>query len=400
MANHSAGAYSRTDSFDLLTALGSVRVETELAGVRDALAEECAPLFRVAPPSAFRGAPAGAGVGPGLTVRVGVVSRLDVPDDLADHLAQTPVLDLDASRYHIVEFGRRFLLWSAGDAVAAAMTVRGVRGGRVVQVDVAGASPGAVRAVVRWLRFAAAARMTAADLPALHGSAVGHDGRAVLMLGDRGSGKSTLMMLATTLAGCDFVTDDVVLPYRDPADGTVRVTGLPKRIGVSVAALEGHPARERFERTPLRHHGGPYGPLAVDPDRAWGAEHRVRVHCDVGEFLALTGARAVGGVAPAGVVLPCARREMRGWLIEGPAGGDASWLPRHRASTRQLKYVTDFLGLLPDDTPAGSGDVTAALAALPVVRVTYGPDVNVDFARFWDDVTSALAAATPVGVAR
>lgn len=373
------------ERFRMSAALGSLRVECDLPGVERTARESASPLFAFEPLGEAPERPND------ITVRVRVVRALDLPADLERHRAETPSLDLDASSFVIVDYGRRYLLLQPAAADGAAMTVRGERGGRLVQLDVVGRSAAARRAVARFLRFALAAQLTGAGLPALHGSAVARDDRAVLVLGPRGSGKSSLMLMATTRAGWDFVSDDVLLPYRDPAAGTLRVTGLPKRIGVSIGALDGHPARARFESMALRYHGGAPGPLSPDPAAPWGAAHRVRLYCELAEFLTVTGAAAVASARPVGVLLPEARRELRGWRVE-PATRAADWVAANRASTRQLKYVTDFLGLLPATVPAGCADVHADLAGLPVVRVAYGADVNRDFARFWTEVTDAFTA--------
>ncbi|MEU6172369.1 hypothetical protein ABZ832_10585 [Streptantibioticus parmotrematis] len=386
MTTSTSGTRTAVESFPMGAAFASVRVDSEISGVHAETRERCSPLF------SFDDFPHE----PRVTVRVSRTERLEVPADTWRHRDETPVLDLDASRFLVAEFGSRYALLEPGDGDAAPMAVLGERGGRHVEIQVTEDSPAARRAVARHLRFLMGAQLTSAGLPALHGSAVAADGRAVMVLGSRGSGKSSLMLLATTLLGWRFVSDDVILPYRDPASGEPRVIGLPKRIGVSVAALDGHRARERFEQTPLRGHGGAPGRLDLDPARPWGAEHRVRLHCDLGEFLAITGAQAASDARPAGVVLPVARREERGWRIERLAPGETGWLTEHRARTRQLKYVTDFLGLLPQDRPTGVADVLPALRALPVVRVVYGADVNRDFARFWGEVTAALGCAEPL----
>lgn len=95
---------------------------------------------------------------------------------------------------------------------------------------------------------------------------------------------------------------------------------------------------------------------------------------------------------PAGLVLPQAERDRRGWRIE-PVTGRTDALDGSLLSGPDLRHYTDYLGLLPRPRPepAIRAGVLATLRALPCVRVRYGPDVNADFPRFWDELATALA---------
>ena len=68
----------------------------------------------------------------------------------------------------------------------------------------------------------------------LHGGAVVADGRALLVLGNTGTGKSTLVFGALGL-GWPVLADDVVALHR--RDGLVHATGLPRPISVPLDVL-------------------------------------------------------------------------------------------------------------------------------------------------------------------
>lgn len=244
-----------------------------------------------------------------------------------------------------------------------------------------------LRAVVRFLRFVIGAQLVGAGVPLHHGSSVASGGDALLLMGRKNSGKSTLSFLASTLAGNDFVSDDTVATWLGES-GELVLSGWPKRIAISVAVLADHPSLPRFAAARLRRPGQPEIPASGEVT-SWALRDRQRVHVDMDEFLECARITAVTGVRPAAVVLPTADFGYRGWRIE-EADGDEWWL-EHEITNDALRDLTDYLGLLP---PAKVQRETRArvlerLSALPVVRVRYGPDVNEDFPAFWAEVTGA-----------
>lgn len=260
-----------------------------------------------------------------------------------------------------------------------------------ILLEVLSATPGTQRAVVRLVTFFLSAQLHSGGVPVLHGSAVARDGKGVVILGPSSSGKSTLSFLASTLAGWDFVSDDTLLVWRDRPGGPMSMSGAPRRMGIGVGSLIGHPAKDGFETFPLRrYNGSPVGPLPTPSADSWSREGRVRVYCDIDEFTAITGTRVDQHSTPTAVVLPTADRHMSGWRIEDAGEGDAPEL--EPTSGRNLRYFVDYLGVLaprPLDE-AGREQVLADLRRLPRVRVRYGPDVNADFPRFWSEVTAAV----------
>lgn len=95
---------------------------------------------------------------------------------------------------------------------------------------------GTREAVLRWVRYQAIEQliMARSDLLWLHGAVAGWRGRAVVMPGPRGRGKSTLVTRICAL-GWSFLTDDI-LPV-DPA--TLRVLPFPQ-----VPAVRPDPGRD------------------------------------------------------------------------------------------------------------------------------------------------------------
>ncbi|QNP71085.1 hypothetical protein IAG44_17670 [Streptomyces roseirectus] len=273
------------------------------------------------------------------------------------------------------------------------------RGERAVRLDIAEDTPRARRGVVRLVAFLLSAQLHSGGVPVLHGSAVARDGKAVAVFGASSSGKSTLAFLASTLAGWDFVSDDTLLAWETSPGGPLALSGAPRRLGIGVGALVGHPARERFETHPLRRYGdSPLGSLPTPSTHSWSREGRVRIYCDIDEFTAITGTRCAQHAEPAGIVLPVADPHMSGWTVEADTSGTAA--PElEPTSGRGLRYFVDYLGILaprPFDAQARAR-VLEGVRQLPRVRVRYGPDVNKDFPRFWDEVTGALGLGAGVG---
>ncbi|MFJ9623208.1 hypothetical protein [Streptomyces sp. NPDC101181] len=266
------------------------------------------------------------------------------------------------------------------------------RPAKTIRLDIRADTPRSRRGVVRLVAFLLSAQLHSGGVPVLHGSAVARDGRAVAILGPSSSGKSSLAFLASTLAGWDFVSDDTLLAWGEEEDGPLSMSGAPRRLGIGIGNLAGHPARSRFETYPLRRYGDkPLGTLPMPAPDSWSREGRVRLYCDIDEFTAVSGARCALRATPAGIVLPVADPHMTGWIVETePADGEVPEL--EPTSGRNLRYFVDYLGILtptPFDAEKRAG-VLAGLRQLPRVRVRYGPDVNADFARFWSEVTDAL----------
>lgn len=96
-------------------------------------------------------------------------------------------------------------------------------------IMVGGDAPALVRAF-RFMGFVALTHLLAQQgQQVLHAGAVVVDGQAILILGDTGTGKSTLVFSALQL-GWLALSDDMVAVHRD--DGLVRAVGLPRPISV------------------------------------------------------------------------------------------------------------------------------------------------------------------------
>ncbi|SDF99279.1 hypothetical protein SAMN05421505_10132 [Sinosporangium album] len=375
-----------TEVFGLSLPPAKLTVRSELPGLRETVAALVSPLFEVTG-SPFPGAP-----------RLALVPRDDraLPDPERLRTAPQLLLHPEGPRFAVLAHSPdRIVLVRDGEPDCEPLIITAVPGAQEVTVQVPGAGLPSARAVVRLLGALLGGRLTGRGAVFLHGSAVASGGASVMMLGPKHRGKSSLAFLAVTLCGADFVSDDTVVAWAEHSAAPPVLRGWPKRVGIGTALLAGHPARDAFLRARLRRHR----PESRDasPDAVWSADpgERKRLFADLDEFTALTGAKVATGTRPAGIVVPRADRDRRGWRIERVTDVTdvAGVLGEAVLGGPDLRHFTDHLGLLP--RPRFEPDVRAAvlgtLHALPCVRVEYGPDANADFTRFWGEVTAALA---------
>ncbi|HVJ93458.1 MAG TPA: hypothetical protein VM580_26835 [Labilithrix sp.] len=105
----------------------------------------------------------------------------------------------------------------------------------------------------------------------LHAAAVmTPDGAPIVIVGDSGAGKTTLM-LALVEAGFGYLGDDRVLLRRDRDGGAPNVYSYPRAFHVGGETLRAFPKLEEFAG-PL---SGIGDKLVVEPARAYPAEHRL-----------------------------------------------------------------------------------------------------------------------------
>ena len=372
------------ERFTLSYAHATLHVESEVEGVRELTERLLAPAFRTTEDGR-----------PGDHPRLEVVlsTPADVPADARRAMERMPTLLLDGTRQVVLDRDtERVTVLQLAEADATELLLTSWPARNRLRLAVPDGSFGALRGVSRVVKFLVGAQLTAAGAPVFHGSAVARDGEGVLIVGPSGGGKTSLMFLVATLAGWDFVSDDLVFTWPDPTGTGLRMSGWPNRVGLSVPALSGHPARARFEQASLRRYEQPLGPLDTGDDRPWSIASRVRIYCDIDEFLHVAQLRGAADVPLSGVVVPVAERDRRGWSIS--VSGERGWCEEFGANIRQRKHVTDFLGVLPHRGDSGSVAAQAAgrLARLPVVRVHYGQDMLRDVPGFWAEVTAALAA--------
>ncbi|AZS69624.1 hypothetical protein DDE74_00235 [Streptomyces lydicus] len=369
------------ETFRLALPPAELTVHSALPGLRAAISALAHPLFEVGD-TASPTAP-----------RLTVTARTALPGPQEVGTAPQLLVHPDGPRFVILERSAdRTVLLRDGEADSAPLVITATPGTGAVSVEAQDAGPASVRAVVRSLGTLLGAQLTGRGAVFLHGSAVAVKGSSVVLLGPKHRGKSSLAFLAVTLSGADFVSDDTLVAWERQGGDPPTLRGWPKRIGIATALLAGHPARDAFERASLRRHRS--GTQRVFADARWSTapEGRTRIFADLDEFTSLTGAAVATDTRPAGIVLPQADKDRRGWNIE-PVTDRAEALGGALLSGPDLRHYTDYLGLLPRPRPepAVRADVLTALGALPCVRVRYGPDVNADFPRFWDEVTAALA---------
>ena len=300
------------------------------------------PSFRVA----REGHPAVAG-----TVEVRFAQRIAPPPPARPWRAPPRLVinDVNGPAFRVLEHapGRVSLLREPEeDDAPVRLDVDRARGSwRVTAADDDDAS---ARAVARLVQYFVGCRMVLRGAAVLHASAVERHGRAVLLAGPKGSGKSTLMMQACAHAGARFLSDDLVFLWR-AADGGMRCSGWPKRVAVPFTALQGVPLHTRPEA--MRSRGSaPGDELRPAPG---AVQHRPpaqreRLELDAEAFLRCFGVDAGEAAAPAALVRPrfVAAHEARWSLRPRAARVDATMLqPRHRW------LFTDYLCLVPE--PAG-----------------------------------------------
>ncbi|MEU1946558.1 hypothetical protein ABZ554_30015 [Streptomyces sp. NPDC020125] len=370
--------------FGLTAGNVTIRVESEVAELADWAVRLLSPVFTVSaePPAHLP------------TVRVVSRSREWFPE-VSDRV---PRLHLDEERIHVLEYDveRVAVVWDRDGGTP--LYVCTTPGSGVIDAAVTRGDVVDHRSAVRFLKFVLGARLTATGTDFMHGAAVAREGRALLLLAPSGGGKSSLSFNASTRADWTFLSDDLVFLTRDEVrsrqpQGELRVHGWPHRLGVSSSALVGHPARTRIEEASLRRHGGRIGSLSSAGSIPWGRATRRRVYLDLDEFRQLTGARVAAGGVVDGIVLPQPEEHRRGWQIEQVTHEPEGWSRRYLASTEELKFMIDFLGLTTapaDSTPSGRGRTYPSLERLPAVRVRYGSDVNSRMPQFWAEICEAL----------
>jgi len=191
----------------------------------------------------------------------------------------------------------------------------------------------------------------------LHGAAFLVDGRAVVVLGGTGMGKSTLAYAAHR-AGLGVIADDAVIVHLD--DGTVRIAGLARPISVSAEVdpdlVGGRPVPDDLRSR-----------IELPPDTLTGGSHRA------GALVVLD------GPGPAGAALaPIAGVEALHAVIRvDPTLADAQHRPR-------LFAIAGALGRLPTwrahrgTDPARALDDARALVNLIAAAVRAAAPPNGD----------------------
>ncbi|MFF0447656.1 hypothetical protein ACFYT4_14825 [Streptomyces sp. NPDC004609] len=378
-----------TETFGLALPPAELTVHSELPGLREAVTALVHPLFEVT-----------GTVSPAASLlRVVPRAGRTLPGEQELLTAPQLLLHPDGPRLAVLESSHdRTVVVRHGEEDSAPLVITARPGARELTIEVPDSRAPSVRAVVRLLGSLLGTQLIRRGAVFLHGSAVAADGASVVMLGPKHRGKSSLAFLAVTLCGADFVSDDTLVVWAAHTAAPPVLRGWPKRVGIGTALLVGHPARGAFERARLRRRR--QGDLHATRDAAWstGPEGRKRLFTDLDEFTALTGAAIATDTRPAGIVLPRADRDRRGWRIE-PVTDRAAALRDSVLAGGDLRNYSDYLSLLPGPRPEPDVRATVfdALYDLPCVTVDYGPDANADFPRFWGEVTAALALSGPEG---
>ena len=357
----------------------TVNVDSMHRGTRAVITRYLSPLVLVGEPVPD----------PVLTVELRCGGRADVDAYTVSAMSRTPYLQFAETGARLTILAREdgaTVALRAGEADTDELLVIARPSDRRFVLAFDHLTAGAERALARQMKFVLGSLARKRGAVVVHAAAVDDDGSALLIVGDRGAGKSSLSFLATTLLGWRFVSDDLI--FARPAGAGLAVTGWPNRVTIGANLLHRHPSAERIASSALRRY--PQGLAKLPAAGSWAPDQRRRIYVDLDELFDLVDVVGTHRSSAVGVVFPCAVQDLRGWDVR-PASRDGSWVQPNRANLRQLRYAEDFLSLLPDAPFRDDSNATIeAMDALPAVEVRYGPDVNDDFAAFWADVVGAL----------
>lgn len=208
----------------------------------------------------------------------------------------------------------------------------------------------------------------------LHAAGVSRDGRAVVLAGPPGAGKSSAALHLVD-AGLRFVSNDRLLARVQ--DGRVEALGYPKQPRVNPGTLVGHPRLSALlkpeERAALE---------AMDPAALWALEAKRDVDLD-----AIYGAGTVDLAAEMrALVLLRWRRDGHGLQVER--------LTPERALDRLEVFRKDLGAFDLDRTPGGPASAAelAGYRALVTAVPVYEVSGRVDFRALVGAVVTLLAA--------
>jgi hypothetical protein len=204
--------------------------------------------------------------------------------------------------------------------------------------------PKGVPGSARWpdwlVRVYFGTHMLAAGWRLLHACAISIDGRAVIIGGSAGAGKSSLAHLACAQLGATFMADDLTLIAS--AEGPAAAVGWPTRICPPVGLMTFAPHEPRESRT---------------TSAGW---RRERLVLSPARYAEATGFRR-GGCAPVAAAVLLAR--------EPEPGG----VHRLAAEPDQQMFMTDTLGLMgPPASVSGAAEpdaVARILHGVPVIHI-------------------------------
>ncbi|MFJ2466758.1 hypothetical protein [Pseudomonas sp. NPDC087615] len=247
------------------------------------------------------------------------------------------------------------------------------------RMTISSASPADLRGMVRLVRYIFGSMLFRCGVQFLHASAVAVNGKAYLFAGNSGSGKSSLMFKCCAELGGAFISDDLVCLWVN-AQNELIISGWPKRVAVGTNLIErGSPVEHRLAQLAdagTRHYKDDA------PTDSWSVAERSRMRFDSAEFLDVFGFEGARCAPLSAVVLPQATPSMSAWNIKK--------LPPHTAysylkqdDSIQIRYVTDVLGLFKGMKLA---HLQAPDHSVPAVHARYGPNINLAFGRFWDDL--------------
>lgn len=245
-----------------------------------------------------------------------------------------------------------------------------------------------VRAIARMVKQLVGHCLIRKGAAIFHASAVNVGGRNYVFYGPRGSGKSSFMFRCCVDLGAKLVSDDLLIAWTDSM-GRTRVSGWPRRIGISLSAFDpqlearvGACALRREQPLGMawRHNIGLHYPPA----------ERKRLLFDMDEFMSVFDVEYSDRYGPIrfmrlsyNTVEPDARSvvPLRG------VNGDDSYL-----NAKLLKHFSDYLNLGPETSMTADEIRFEDISGHGnLYTLEYGADFFNGFAANWRAIESAAS---------
>ncbi|MFY9510845.1 MAG: hypothetical protein WAQ05_07715 [Rubrivivax sp.] len=371
----------------LMVCYGPVRVGMELESdaQRDWLVGVLSPTFEIS------AEPVPAPCDTTLRVQMRGARNLDALDRAAIH--RSPCLRFDPSEplLHLASFSEASKLVYATDGGDRLLyRLEAVPADGVACLELFDDGPAGWRLLARMVKSIIGIHAQRKSMLFVHAAAMQLRGRGHLLLGPKGSGKSSLCHLAGMTAGAAIVSDDMVTIESTP--GGLVARGWPNRIAVGESLLQALYGPDlsamvqglRRPTIPARSENAVLGD--------WHPDRRVRHYYDQDEFVERFGVCLLPSMTVDSLVLPHCSPLRTSVEIERFEGDSADAVCDNLAEPRQTKYMTDYLGLYGGDPIRWSSRGTCGeFAGLGCVTLHYGPSINRGFPDHWLGVEHLLA---------
>jgi hypothetical protein len=167
----------------------------------------------------------------------------------------------------------------------------------------------------------AATRLRRTELD-LHSAAVEASGRALLIVGPKGAGKTTLSLYLLRSGGCRALANDRV--FASVAETSISIRGVPTAVKIRSATAAAFPelrrGLERVER-PYLHSLAELAQVAAREERV---DESVELALSPPQLLRRLGVAALASAPLGAIVFPRVEPDLEGWAIEPLSAGDMS----------------------------------------------------------------------------